>query len=251
MFEALLNGRVDTEGLEFDLSMADIEELNRAAIAQAADVSKISCAIIPQLAGKYKILDSGAALGRGNGPLLVSRHKIYPDEIAHASIALPGEHTTANMLMNRLFPEATRKGYYLFSDIVDVVFSGERDAGVLIHEGRFTYKNKGLKLVADLGVEWERRTEMSLPLGVIAVRAGLPEEVQHKCERVLRRSVEYAMANPGASEKFVRAHAQEMDIEVMRQHIALFVNEYSISLGSIGREAVCALTGCEADKIFV
>ena len=251
MFEALAHGRIDTEGVSFDLSFADIEELNRGAIAGEPDVSNLSYATLPLLQGGYKVLDSGSALGRGNGPLLVSRHKIYPDELADASIAIPGEHTTANLLMSRLFPEAADKTPYLFSDIADVVLSGERDAGVLIHEGRFTYEKRSLRLVADLGLEWERKTGLPLPLGAIVVRSDLPQEIQKKCERAIRRSVEYAMQNPDISAGFIRAHAQEMSDEVTRQHIALFVNGFSISLGSEGRDAVRRLLDTGTDNIFV
>lgn len=151
MFDAMLHRRIDTEGLDFDLTMADIEQLNAAALAGEPDVTKLSYASFPLVADRYRILGSGSALGRGNGPLLVSRHKLYPDELRDARIAIPGEHTTANRLLSLFFPEASDKRVYLFSDIADAVLSDECDAGVLIHEGRFTYRGKGLRLVADLG----------------------------------------------------------------------------------------------------
>ena len=158
MFDAMLHRRIDTEGLDFDLTMADIEQLNAAALAGEPDITKLSYASFPLVADRYRILGSGSALGRGNGPLLVSRHKLYPDELRDARIAIPGEHTTANRLLSLFFPEASDKRVYLFSDIADAVLSDECDAGVLIHEGRFTYRGKGLRLVADLGEEWEKRT---------------------------------------------------------------------------------------------
>ncbi len=151
MFDAMLHRRIDTEGLDFDLTMADIEQLNAAALAGEPDITKLSYASFPLVADRYRILGSGSALGRGNGPLLVSRHKLYPDELRDARIAIPGEHTTANRLLSLFFPEASDKRVYLFSDIADAVLSDECDAGVLIHEGRFTYRGKGLRLVADSG----------------------------------------------------------------------------------------------------
>ena len=156
MFEAMLHGRIDTEGLVFDLHLADIEQLNGAALSGEPDISKLSYAAVPQISDRYKILNSGSALGRGNGPLLVSRYKIYPDELHDARVAIPGEHTTANLLLNKIYPSVKDRRAYLFSDIAEAVMTGECDAGVLIHEGRFVYRKIGLQLVADLGVEWEK-----------------------------------------------------------------------------------------------
>lgn len=250
MFEAMLAGRIDCEGLEFDVHFADIEELNAMAQRGVADVSKLSCAVLPQVVGAYKVLDSGSALGRGNGPLMVSLHEVSTSDAA-LRIAVPGAHTTANMLVDRLFPQLTRRGEVLFSQIADAVCSGEYAAGVLIHEGRFTYASRGLHLVADLGAEWERVSGLPLPLGAIVVRSSLESEVQRRVERVLRRSVEYAMANPDASAEFVRCHAQELSPQVMRNHIELFVNDFSVSLGTQGRQALSALTRLNSDEIFV
>ena len=169
MFDAMVHRRIDTEGLEFDLSLADIEQLNAGALQGVPDISKLSYAVVPQLLDRYRVLHSGSALGRGNGPLLVSRHRIYPDEVSGIRVAIPGEHTTANRLLATLYPGVTDKRVYLFSDVADAVMSDECDAGVLIHEGRFTYREKGLRLVADLGEEWEKKTGLPLPLGAIAV----------------------------------------------------------------------------------
>ena len=148
MFDAMVHHRIDTEGLEFDLSLADIEQLNAGALQGVPDISKLSYAVVPQLLDRYRVLHSGSALGRGNGPLLVSRHRIYPDEVSGIRVAIPGEHTTANRLLATLYPGVTDKRVYLFSDVADAVMSDECDAGVLIHEGRFTYREKGLRLVA-------------------------------------------------------------------------------------------------------
>lgn len=250
MFDAMVNGRIDTEGLEFDLTFADIEELNREAANSTPHVSKISCAVLPLIADKYRVLNSGSALGRGNGPLLVSRREVVTTD-SSLRVAVPGEHTTANLLLRKLFPALTDRTPVLFSEIADRVAADEFDAGVLIHEGRFTFADKGLRLVADLGKEWERVSGMPLPLGSIAISRDLPEELQRKVSRVLGRSVEYAMANPSASAEFVRSHAQEISDEVTRSHIELFVNQYSIDLGTEGRAAICSLTGLAEEGLFV
>ena len=243
MFDAMVHRRIDTEGLEFDLSLADIEQLNAGALQGVPDISKLSYAVVPQLLDRYRVLHSGSALGRGNGPLLVSRHRIYPDEVSGIRVAIPGEHTTANRLLATLYPGVTDKRVYLFSDVADAVMSDECDAGVLIHEGRFVYRQRQLELVADLGQLWERTTALPLPLGGIAAKRSLPEAVRRQVETLIRQSIEYAFAHPEASRAYIKEHAQELDDAVIDAHIALFVNDYSLSLGDEGRRAVEALTG--------
>ncbi len=242
MFDALVNGRIDTCGLDFEVSFADIEELNTRVLACETDVSKISYAILPLIAGDYRLLSSGSALGRGNGPLLVAREAVDLSD-ANLKIAVPGEHTTANLLIQRLFPYLCNRTPVLFSEIADRVAAGEFDAGVLIHEGRFTYAAHGLRLCADLGIEWERQTALPLPLGGIVVSRHLGDEVAQTVENVVRASVEYAMAHPDVSRDFVRKHAREMDEKVIASHIALFVNNFSVNIGGLGRQAVETLTG--------
>lgn len=242
MFHALVHGLVDCEGLEFDVEYHDIEELNRAAMAAEADVSKISCAVLPALKRDYVMLDSGAALGRGNGPLLVKR-KGFEGELKR--VAVPGEYTTANALVSGLFPLIDERTPLLFSEIAEAVERGDFDGGVLIHEGRFVYERRNLELVADLGVEWERMTDLPLPLGGIVVRRELGDDVRGRVERTLRRSIEYAFANPSASRDYVKAHARELEDDVIDKHISLFVNEFSLSLGAQGRHAIAYLTGEE------
>lgn len=239
MFDAMINRRIDCEGLEFDVEYHDIEELNDGVLRGVADVSKISCAVLPSIVENYRLLDAGAALGRGNGPLLVKRKG---EQGAINKIAVPGLHTTANLLIERLFPEIAERTPMLFSQIAEAVEQGEFDGGVLIHEGRFVYHKRGLELVADLGEEWERRTALPLPLGGIVARRGLAGEVVERIERVLRRSIEYAFANPMVSREYVKSHAQELEDEVIESHIALFVNDFSLSLGDEGREAIERLT---------
>ena len=250
MFDALLNGRIDTDDLEFGVTFADIEELNAMALGGDIDVCKVSYAVVPAIADRYRVLTSGSALGRGNGPLLVAARDIDMSDGA-LRVAVPGEHTTANLLVQRLYPHLTDRTPVLFSEIADRVAGGGFDVGVLIHEGRFTYAKKGLRLVADLGVGWERKMSLPLPLGAIVVSRSLPEELQSRICRLLRRSIWHAYQYPEESYKFIRSHAQEMDQRVIADHIALFVNDYSVDLGTEGRRAVEALTGIEDENIFV
>lgn len=250
MFDAMLNGRIDTEGLEFETEFDDIENLNADVMHSGADLSKISYAVFPEIASRYALLDSGSALGRGNGPLLVARPGL---DISRSGLtmAVPGLHTTANVLAGRFFPHISDRRPMLFSVVAPAVARGDADCGVLIHEGRFTYREHGLELVADLGQLWEEHSGMPLPLGAIAVSRSLDTETARRAGRVLRRSVEYAMTHPEVSAGFVRAHATEMDEEVLRSHIALFVNDFSVSLGSEGRRAAAMMLGMDENEIFI
>jgi len=240
IFDALVHGRVDREGLEFDVSLADVEALNRAAFAGEADITKLSFHAFAHCADAYVLLDAGSALGRNCGPLLISARPITRDEVAagRLRIAIPGRYTTANFLMSLAFPAATDKTDVLFSDIEQAVLDGRFDTGLIIHENRFTYAAKGLKKIIDLGEFWEEETGAPIPLGGIVIRRSLPESVRHAVNRVLRRSVEYAFANRTASLPYVRAHAQAMSDDVMYKHIDLYVNDYSVDLGRDGRAAV-------------
>lgn len=242
MFDALVNGRIECQGIEFRTEYHDIEELNAAVMAGEPDVSKISCAVLPAITSQYRLLGSGAALGRGNGPLLVRRRG---ERGPIRRIAVPGLHTTANALIQRLFPEIEERTPLLFSQIAAAVERGEYDAGVLIHEGRFVYERRNLELVADLGLEWEARTGLPLPLGAIVVRRDIPTDVQSLIEQSLRRSIEYAFAHPLLSRPYVKSHAQEMEDDVIDKHIALFVNDFSLDLGAEGRSAMRALTALD------
>lgn len=238
IFDAMVHGRIDTEGIEFELIMSDVEELNRQAFAAQIDITKISYHAYAYLADSYLLLNAGSALGFKNGPLLISKYKVYPDEIDQLKIAIPGKHTTANLLLGIAYPNLKNKKEYLFSDIEEVVLSGEMDAGLIIHENRFTYRQKGLKKVADLGEFWETKTGLAIPLGGIIVNRKLPAEIQQKIDRIMKRSVEFAFENPKASYTFVKHHAQEMDDTVMQSHIELYVNEFTRDLGVDGRKAV-------------
>jgi 1,4-dihydroxy-6-naphthoate synthase len=248
IFDAMVNGRIDTEGLRFELLLADVEELNRLAFKSSIDITKVSYHAFAYLSGVYQLLTAGSALGFGNGPLLISKHKIYPDELEGLRIAIPGKYTTANLLLSLAYPNLKLKSEYLFSDIEEVVLSGEADAGVIIHENRFTYQSRGLKKIVDLGEQWESQTGMPIPLGGIILKRDLPGEIRLKVNRVLRRSVEYALQNPNDSLPFVRQHAQAMEEEVMRNHIQLYVNNFSVDLGEKGREAIATLYARGAEK---
>jgi 1,4-dihydroxy-6-naphthoate synthase len=235
-----VNGRIDLEGLEFDVRLADVEALNKAAFAGEVDVTKLSYHAYAYCASDYVLLDAGSALGRNCGPLLISKRPISPEEVASGSlrIAIPGKYTTANFLLGLAFPNARERTELLFSDIEGVVLDGRFDAGLIIHENRFTYAAKGLTKIVDLGEFWESETGAPIPLGGIVVRRSLPEDVRQAVNRIVRRSGEYAFAHRAASLPFVREHAQEMSEQVMYQHIDLYVNEYSVDLGPEGRRAV-------------
>jgi 1,4-dihydroxy-6-naphthoate synthase len=240
MFDAMVHKRIDLEGLDFRVRMADIEALNAAAFAGQIDVTKLSFHAYAYCIGDYVLLDAGSALGRNCGPLLISKREISRDEVSRGgvTVAIPGKYTTAHFLLSLAFPRATNKTELLFSAIEGALLDGTFDAGVIIHENRFTYAAKGLKKIVDLGEYWEAETGAAIPLGGIVVNRALPVDVQQKVNRIMRRSVEYAFANRGASLPFVRANAQEMSEDVMYQHIDLYVNDYSVDLGREGRRAV-------------
>lgn len=243
MFDAIVHERIDLEGLEFAPAIEDVEALNRRAFDRDIDVTKLSYHAFAHCARDYALLDAGSALGRGCGPLLISARAIAPEEVARGDlrIAIPGKYTTANFLCGLAFPKAQNKTELLFSDIEGAVLDGRFDTGLIIHENRFTYEAKGLRKIIDLGEYWESTTGAPIPLGGIVISRSLGADVQQKMNRVMRRSVQYAFAHPDASRAFVRAHAQEMSEDVMRQHIALYVNEYSVALGPEGRRAVNTL----------
>lgn len=244
MFDAMLNRPTLERDIEFSTSYFDIEELNARVIEGIPQVSKISAAILPLIADRYRVLDAGAALGRGNGPLMVRRKG---DTCPIRRVVVPGMHTTANLLIERLFPSVEQREPMLFSSIAASVERGEYDAGVLIHEGRFVYAERNLSLVADLGEMWEEKTGLPLPLGLIVVRRDVEERVADQIEKMLRESIAEAFRNPTLSRDYIKSHAQEIDDDVISKHIALFVNEFSLSLGDEGRAAIETLTGCKVE----
>jgi 1,4-dihydroxy-6-naphthoate synthase len=238
IFDALVHGRIDTEGLEFDYFLADVEELNRKALVSEVDITKISFNAYAYVARNYLILDSGSALGHRNGPLVVSRKLIEASDLNKSRIAIPGKYTTANLLFSIAWPDAKLKKEYLFSDIENALLTNEADAGLIIHESRFTYLKKGLMKLADLGEYWENMTGLPIPLGAIVINKRIPEEIALKVNRVIRRSLECAYNDSFASYDFVAGNAKEMDSTVMNNHIKLFVNEFTLDLGKKGRKAI-------------
>jgi 1,4-dihydroxy-6-naphthoate synthase len=241
IFDAMVHGRIDTEGLEFDYFLTDVEELNLRALKADVDITKISYHAYAYVAEHFLILDAGSALGHRNGPLLISKRRIGIDELPKLKIAIPGKYTTANLLFSIAWPEVINKTEYVFSKIEDALLKDEVDAGLIIHETRFTYYKRGLHKLADMGEYWEGLTGLPIPLGAIVIKRDIPEDIALKVNRVVRRSLEYAYKDSFASYDFVSGNAREMDSTVMNNHIKLFVNEYTLNLGSRGREAIVEL----------
>lgn len=238
IFDAMVHGRIDTEGLEFDYFLADVEELNRRAFEGKAQITKMSYHAYAYAAKNYLILDSGSALGRKNGPLLISKKELNVDQLENARIAIPGKYTTANLLFSIAWPGSVKKSEYLFSDIEDALLNDEVDAGLIIHETRFTYQKRGLRKIADLGEYWEKLTDLPIPLGTIVINRSVPDDVALKVNRIVKRSLDYAYRDSVASYEFVARHAREMDRDVMNNHIKLYVNEFTSELGEEGRKAI-------------
>jgi 1,4-dihydroxy-6-naphthoate synthase len=241
IFDALVNGPLDTGALRLEVVLDDVQTLNEWARRGRLDVSKVSYGVLPAIAGEYALLESGGALGRGVGPLLVSRPGAGAFRPEAMKVAIPGRDTTAHLLFSLAYPAAAHKHFLVFSEIEGAVLRGEVDAGVIIHEGRFTYEAKGLAKVRDLGEYWEQTTGAPIPLGGIVARRTLPLPVRRELDRLIRASVEHALAHRPAVSAWVRAHAQEMDEAVMRRHIELYVNEFSVALGDPGHRAVRTL----------
>jgi len=238
IFDALLHQKIDTRGLKFEPVFADVEELNAMAFGAELEVSKLSYHALALLTKEYQILNSGGALGRGVGPLLIAKKALSEAEIEQARIAIPGKHTTANFLLSLAYPAAQQKEAMLFSEIESAVLDGSVEAGLIIHENRFTYQEKGLVKLMDLGEYWEEVSGSLIPLGGIAVKRSMEPEMKTAIDQLIRESVAYAFKEPAASRDFVQKHAQEMDVKVTQQHIDLYVNQYSLDLGEEGRKAV-------------
>lgn len=240
IFDALVNKKIDTEGLDFSVHLQDVQTLNDWAISGKLDVSKISYGVLPLLLDKYKLLSSGGALGKGVGPLLIAGKEIddLKSAIASMQVAIPGKNTTAHLLFSMAFPQATNKTFLVFNQVEDAVLSGQVDAGVIIHENRFTYQDKGLVKLIDLGNYWEEQTNAPIPLGGIVIRKTMEAELGKRVDSLIKKSVAYAFKNYPAITDYVRLQAQEMNEDVMRKHIDLYVNEYSTDLGESGKKAV-------------
>lgn len=241
IFDALVNNRIDTGNIELEVVLADVEELNRMAIAGKLDVTKISYNAFAHVHYRYQLLSAGSALGNNCGPLLISKKHLSNEELKNATIAIPGKNTTANFLMGFAYPEVNSKQEFLFSEIEQAVVLGQVDAGVIIHENRFTYQEKGLIKLADLGENWEQKTGFPIPLGGIAIHRRLKPNFRREFDALLKQSVQFAFDNPDASKEYVKCHAQEMDESVMRSHIELYVNQYTLDLGEKGKAAIAKM----------
>jgi 1,4-dihydroxy-6-naphthoate synthase len=251
IFDALVHGRIDTEGLEFDYSIADVEELNHRAFTGEPDITKISCFAYAFAAQDYLVLDAGSAVGYRNGPLLISKQKLDVSSIPMARIAIPGRFTTANLLFSIAWPEAVDKREYLFSDIENALSRDEVDAGLIIHETRFTYFKRGFHKVLDLGEYWDRITGLPIPLGLIVINRRVPAEIALKVNRLIKKSLEYAYNDSLASYDFVVANAREMDSTVMNNHIKLFVNRFTLNLGKDGKRSIDKLYSIAGEKEII
>ena len=247
MFDALVHNKIDTEGLEFEVVLSDVEQLNQWALKSKLDLTKLSFNAFRYCVKDYSLLESGSALGRNCGPLLIKNPKT---ELTKESlIAIPGKYTTANLLLELAFPNFQNKQEVMFSEIEEKVLKNEVEAGLIIHENRFTYQNRGLEKVIDLGEFWEQKTSLPIPLGGIFIRENFTIEIKKKVERVLKRSVEFAFSNPTSSSDYVKYNAQELDEKVIKSHIDLYVNEFSVSLGEEGRNAIQMLQDLHQNRI--
>jgi 5,8-dihydroxy-2-naphthoate synthase len=255
IFDALVHHKIDTEGLDFNVYLGDVEDLNKKAFNNELDITKISYHAYGYLTNNYVLLNAGSALGKGCGPILVKKdchpEPVEGNNLSSLKIAIPGKYTTANFLLSIAHPEATNKVELLFSDIEDAVLNGEVDAGLIIHENRFTYQDKGLEKIIDLGEYWENTTGQLIPLGGIIIKRNIPTETIQKVNRVLRKSIKYAFENPESSLNYMKKHSQEMDKEVMMQHVELYVNKYSIDLGVEGKAAITQMFNLAQEKEII
>ena len=243
IFDALVNHKIDTEGLEFETLLEDVETLNQWALEGKLDITKLSFPAFFQSLSHYALLSAGGALGKGVGPLLISKYapESVNYEITDQSIAIPGVNTTANLLLSFAFPAAQNKIPMIFSAVEDAVLTGKTDLGVIIHESRFTYQQKGLQKVMDLGESWEEKMKVPIPLGGIAISQSIKRTTALKVNKSIRKSLEYAFSNYPLITDYVKQHSQEMGEDIMRKHIDLYVNNYSLDSGTEGKEAINTL----------
>lgn len=240
MFEAMVHGKIPLGDIRYEVKMADIFHLNEMAMRGEPDVVKISYNTYGLVMDKYELLDAGSALGHNCGPLLISKRPLTINQIIDEGlkVGIPGLNTTANLLLTFYAPRLRNKKEYIFHEIMPALLNDEIDAGVIIHENRFTYQDLGLRLIQDLGEHWESVTDMPIPLGAIVAKRSLGNERIRQIEAQMRASVEYAFAHREEVQAFVGQYAQELAPEVQQAHIKLYVNEFSISLGDKGRAAV-------------
>ena len=239
IFDALVNNKIDLEGLSFSVRLEDVETLNELALKKQLDFTKVSYGVLPLIIDNYKVLNSGSALGTGVGPLLISKKITAFEDVEKCVIAIPGENTTAHMLFSLAFPNAKNKIFKRYDEIENFVLeSNDNSLGVIIHENRFTYFKKGLHKIVDLGNFWEEKTGYPIPLGGIVSKRNINENIVHQVDRLIKKSIEYSFTNYPEITEYVREHSQEMDIDVMKKHIDLYVNKYSMQLGEDGKNAI-------------
>ncbi len=238
MFHDVATGRLQLPGVDVEIHLHDVETLNRMALEAAFDVTKLSFHAYLLVRGEYRMLSVGAALGYGCGPVIVAREDIGPADLPRCRLAVPGELTTAHLLLRLWAPQAANKVFARYDRIMDLVASGEVDAGVIIHEGRFVFRQAGLRLLVDLGQWWQERTSLPIPLGCIAARRSLGEQTARDFEALLRKAIRNSLAHPERTRDYVRRHAREMDEAVLAEHIRTFVNDFSLDLGDEGTRAI-------------
>ncbi len=253
IFDALIHHKIETEGLTFDTEYHDVETLNRKAFNGDLDITKLSYHAFAYAIEDYELLDAGSALGFGVGPLLITKNEKLAKELSSLAgkelddsfkklrVGIPGKYTTANFLLGLAYPQLENKIELVFSEIESALLNDQIDLGLIIHENRFTYQDKGLFKVQDLGDYWEKTTNSPIPLGGIVVKRSLPDEIKQKINYLVKKSVEFAFVNPKSGLAYIRSHAQEMEEEVMYKHIELYVNQYSVDLGDLGRHAIQAM----------
>jgi 1,4-dihydroxy-6-naphthoate synthase len=237
IFDALVNNKIDTGNLSFEPVLEDVQTLNQWAIEGKLVVTKLSYGVLPLVKHQYNLLNSGSALGRGVGPLLITNDKLQNNKVEDCLIAIPGKNTTAHLLFSLAYPKAKNKIFLRYDEIENFVLEG-KGLGVIIHENRFTYVYKGLTKIKDLGDYWEQTTGNPIPLGGIVVKKTVPAQTQQQIDFLIKQSIEFAFVNYPVLNDYIRSHAQEMSEDVMRKHIDLYVNKYSLDLGEEGREAV-------------
>ncbi len=237
IFDALVNNKIDTEGIHFAAVLEDVQTLNQWALEGKLDITKLSYGVLPLVLQNYALLNSGSALGRGVGPLLIANKNNVNQNVADSTIAIPGKNTTAHLLFSLAYPNAKNKIFIRYDEIENFVLDN-KGLGVIIHENRFTYQQKGLIRITDLGDYWEQQTGNPIPLGGIVIKKNFPADLHQKVDRLIKKSIEYAFSNYPVLNDYIRSHAQEMSEDVMRKHIDLYVNDYSLDLGQQGKAAV-------------
>ena len=237
IFDALVNNKIDTHNFEFEVLLEDVQTLNQWAMQGKLDITKLSYGVLPLVLNNYAVLNSGSALGRGVGPLLIADKCNFTSNVDDCLIAIPGEQTTAHLLFSLAYPLAKKKVFMRYDEIEKFVLDG-KGLGVIIHENRFTYQDKGLKKIIDLGDYWEKETSSAIPLGGIVVNRNIDKTIQIELDSLIKKSIEFAFGNYPDLNDYIRLHAQEMSEDVMRKHIDLYVNNYSLNLGEIGKNTV-------------